>query len=505
MKPLPLVLLLAVVMLGSTRAGGSTALPRSTPEAEGVDPAGIRALVGTFDTKIDAVHSLMLVRHGKVVAEGWWAPYAAPDVHIIYSATKSFTSTAVGFAVQEGRLGVNDLVLAHFPEFAPPNPSAQLKKMRVRDLLTMTTGHQNNPMDFMRARTAGDWTRGFLEAPVEHKPGTHFLYDSGASYVLAALVQKVTGQTVEAYLEPRLFAPLGIEQHPWGMSPEGVDLGDGGLSLTTEDLAKFGQFYLQKGVWQGRQLLSAQWIEAATSRQTSTGSDPEGNWDAGYGYQIWRNKTTGYRADGALGQYCFVLPEQDVVLAVTSGTADLQGVMDLVWTHLLPALHPAALPANPEADGKLARQLAALSLPVQTGAAHSGREREVSGKTYAFGENELGLKSVEADFASSGPALVFVDADGTHRIACGLGAWARGRTDFQKRISMLFDRPDQGIAASGAWNDSDTFVAKLCFDETPYTITARFRFAGEQVFLDLEHNQRWGPTKRPQLVGRRTP
>lgn len=493
-----------VAMLGFARGSTQADLPRSTPEAEGVDSAGILALVGALDEKITAVHSIMLVRHGKVVAEGWWAPFAAQDVHIMYSATKSFTSTAVGFAVQEGLLNVNDLVLAHFPDLAPANPSAQMKKMRIRDLLTMSTGHQKETIELMRARQDGAWTRAFLETEVEHKPGTHFHYNSGASYMLAAIVQKVTGMTVEAYLQPRLFAPLGIEQHPCGLSPEGVVMGDGDLSVKTEDLAKFGQLYLQKGMWQGRRLLAEQWVEAATARQTSTGSDPDDNWEAGYGYQFWRNKTNGYRADGAFGQFSFVLPEQDVVLAVTSGTADTKGVMNVVWEYLLPAIHAAALPANPAAREKLAHKLAGLSLPVQTGSPHSTREHEVSGKPYAFGENELGIKSAELDFTAGNPVLVFKDVDGTHTIACGLGAWVRGRTGFQKRISSLFDRPDQSIAASGGWSDGDTFVAKLCFNETPYTITASFKFAGEQLLLDFEHNLRWGPTKRPQLVGKKS-
>jgi CubicO group peptidase (beta-lactamase class C family) len=501
MTRLPLVLLLLVSILGSAHGGSGSDLPRSVPEAEGIDSAGVLSLVDAMDRKINAVHSIMLVRHGKVVAEGWWSPYAAGDVHIMYSVTKSFTSTAVGFAVQEGRLSVDDLVLSFFPDLAPAEPAAQMKAMRIRDLLMMSTGHQQDTADLLRARKDGAWTRAFLATEVAHKPGTHFLYNSGASYMLAAIVQKVSGQTVEAYLQPRLFDPLGIEQHPWGLSPEGVNLGDGGLSIKTEDLAKFGLLYLQKGMWNGRRLLSAEWIEAATSRQTSSGSAPDSNWDHGYGYQFWRNKTTGFRADGAFGQFSFVLPEYDVVLAVTSGTSDMAGVMDLVWEHLLPALHYVTVPANPAAQEKLAQRLATLVLPAQGGAAHSPRESEISRKIYSFGENEQGIKSVEIDFAAGNPVLVFKDADGSHAIACGLGQWVRGRTGFQKRISTLFDREDQGIAASGGWGDDNTFTAKLCFDETPYTITATFKFTDDKLLLNFEHNLRWGEIKPPQLVG----
>jgi CubicO group peptidase (beta-lactamase class C family) len=494
---MPLLLLASATCL----AGGATDLPRGTPEAEGMDSAGVLSLVDALDHQIDSVHSVMLLRHGRVVAEGWWSPYAAGDAHILYSVTKSFTSTAVGFAVQEGRMSVNDRVLSFFPDLAPANPAEKMKAMRVRDLLRMTTGHEHDSMPLLRAHKDGAWTRAFLETEVEHKPGTHFLYDSGGAYMLAAIVQRVTGMTVEKYLQPRLFEPLGIEQHFWGRSPEGVDLGDGGLSLKTEDLAKWGQLYLQKGVWKGGRVLSEEWIEAASSLQASNGSDPDGNWD--HGYLIWLNKTTGYRADGAQGQFCFVLPKYDAVLAVTSGTSRLSDLMDVVWKYLLPAFRPAALPPNDAAQAALVRRLGSLALPVQAGAPYSPLERVVSGRSYSLEGNERDLKSVGIDFSGGNPVLTIVDGDGTHRIACGLGQWVRGRTDFYGRISDLYDRDSQGIAACGAWTGDDTFTAKLCFDETPYTLTLSFKFAGDRLLLDVKHPLRWEPIRHLEISGAR--
>jgi CubicO group peptidase (beta-lactamase class C family) len=498
-----LAFLLALSLLTLVRAEPASRLPRSTPEAEGIDSAGVLALIDAFEKKIDAVHSVMLVRHGRVVAEGWWTPYAAGDVHIMYSVTKSFTSTAIGLAQEEGRLNIDDKVLSFFPDLAPAHPAEQLKAMRIRDLLAMNSGHQNDTISRLREHTDGQWRRAFLTLDVENKPGSRFVYNSGGSYMLAAIVQKVTGQTLDAYLTPRLFEPLGIEQHPWGLSAEGVALGDGGLCLTTEDLAKFGQLYLQKGRWHGRRIVPAKWVEQASARQTSTGGNPDSNWDAGYGYQFWRNKTTGYRADGAQGQFALILPEYDVVVAITSGTSNTGGIMDAVWENLLPALHYIALPANETAHAALTRKLASLTLPVQSGAPHSPRENQISRQTFACPENEQGIASVSLDFSGAGPVITFQDADGAHAIACGRGAWTRGDTTFRKRISDLFDRPHQGIAACGAWTDPDTFTAKLCFTETPYTITARFHFNGDELWLDMEHNQRWGEKKRPRIVARR--
>ena len=309
-------------------------LPRSTPEAQGISSTAVLVLVEAIDKNVQYPNSFMLLRHGHVVAEGWWAPYDAASRHSLYSLSKSFTSTAVGLAVAEGKLSIDDEVLKFFPDDAPAEPSGNLKAMRVSDLLRMSTGHQSEP-----PRTAdAPWTKTFLAHPVPFKPGTHFLYNTSATYMLSAIVQKATGLTLLEYLGPRLFEPLGIEHPTWEASPAGISTGGYGLSIRTEDIARFGQLYLQKGKWHERQLVPAAWIETATSRQTSNGSNPQSDWDQGYGYQFWRCRHGAYRGDGAFGQYCVVLPEQDAVIAITGGLKDMQAVLNLVWETLLPAM-----------------------------------------------------------------------------------------------------------------------------------------------------------------------
>jgi CubicO group peptidase (beta-lactamase class C family) len=477
------------------------ALPRSTPEAEGVDSAGLLGFVEGLEQKIDAVHSVLVVRHGKVVLEGFWSPYAANDLHVLYSVSKSFASTAIGIAQQEGLLHVHDLVLPFFPELAPAQPAEHMKAMRIHDLLRMSSGHQNDANPVIKARADGQWVRAFLETDVENKPGTHWVYNSAASYMLCAIVQKVSGTTVEEYLRPRLFEPLGIERWFWCKSPEGITLGDGGLSLRSEHLAKFGLLYLQQGLWNGRRVLDAAYVDQASQRQTATGGNPAGNWDYGYGYQFWRCKGAGYRADGAFGQFSFIMPEHDAVVAVTSGTADMAGVMDSVWQHVLPALHGAALAPSTAALGRLHDKLATLALPVQRGEPSSERAASLSGRSYTCADNELGIRAVGIDFGPDGAVLRIADTDGQHQIECGAGRWVRARTSFQRRISNQFSAPEQGIAASGAWTERDVFSAKLCFHESPYTLTGRFTFAGEELFIDFEHNLRWGETRRPRITG----
>ncbi len=237
-------------------------------------------------------------------------------------------------------------MLDFFPDKAPAQPSANLKAMRIRDLLTMQTGHHDEDIRDFPFTLEGSAVARFLQVPVSHKPGTFFVYNTPATYMLSAIVQKVTGQTVLDYLGPRLFEPLGIEHPTWEMSKEGVALGGFGLSIRTEDIARFGQLYLQKGMWQGRQLVPAEWVAAATSRQVSNGSSPTSDWEQGYGYQFWRARHGFYRGDGAFGQFCLVLPQYDTVVAITSGTRDMASVMNLVWDRLVPALKESAAAAE---------------------------------------------------------------------------------------------------------------------------------------------------------------
>ncbi|HEY2148226.1 MAG TPA: serine hydrolase, partial [Pirellulales bacterium] len=342
----------------SSHAEAGSPLPRSSPEESGVSSAAVLAFVEAADEKVNTMHSFMLVRHGKVVAEGWWKPEAADKPHVLYSLSKSFTSTAVGLAVSEGKLSIDDRVLKFFPDDAPEKPSDNLKAMRVRDLLTMTCGHEVE----VKFKPDTPWVKTFLAHPVAFKPGTLFHYNTPGSFMLSAIVQKVTGQTVLEYLRPRLFEPLGIENPEWGTNPQGINFGGFGLKLRTEDIAKFGQLYLQKGQWNGKQLVPAAWVEQATSKQVNNGSDPDRDWDQGYGFQFWRCRHGAFRGDGANGQFCVVMPEQDAVVAITADTRDMQAELNIVWDKLLPALHASSLPPDHEAESKLKEKLATLEV-----------------------------------------------------------------------------------------------------------------------------------------------
>jgi CubicO group peptidase (beta-lactamase class C family) len=481
----------SVVLSFVLPATAAEPLPRSTPEEQGVSSAGVLTFIDAADRELDSLHSFMLVRHGHVVTEGWWAPYRAESRHALYSLSKSFTSTAVGIAIGEGKLSLDDEVLTAFPDDAPAEPSSQLKAMRLRDLLRMNAGHQTDP-----PRPVDEsWRKAFLAQPVEFKPGTRFLYSTSATYMASAMVQKATGEVLLDYLRPRLFEPLGIDDPTWEVSPDGVSAGGYGLSVRTEDIAKFGQLYLQRGEWKGRQLVPAEWVDAATRLQTSNGSNPASDWDQGYGYQFWRCRHGAYRGDGAFGQYCIVLPEQDAVIAITSGLKDMQAVLNLVWDKLLPALHSQPLPADAAADAKLKQRMKSLTLKTAGGEASPG---EWLGRTYVFPENERKLESLRVEKGGdSGAAVKLVVRMEGHEFVwpLGRGTWLDGRS----ALPPLLEQP---VAGCGGWTSANVLEGRLCFYETPFVVGLKLEFAGDEVKLKAEPNVGFGGTKPLEVTGR---
>ena len=321
------------------------ALPRSTPEAEKVNPKGITNYLKAVKESGQDLHSVMVLRHGKVVFEQWMGDNAANKNHILNSVSKTFTATAIGFAVAENRIKVTDKVISFFPDDLPAEISPNLAEMEIRHLLTMSCGHDTDPTSDIRKEDQS-WERKFLATPVVHKPGTKFVYNSVGTYMLSAIIQKVTGQKVLDYLYPRLFRPLGITGAEWQSSPTNINAGGWGLYIKTEDMAKMGQFLLQKGKWNGKQLLPESWFDEATQSHIAqppvwfpaNGKVKESDWTQGYGYQVWRCRNNAFRADGANGQFIIVIPEKDAVIVTTANIGDMQAEINLIWKHLLPAL-----------------------------------------------------------------------------------------------------------------------------------------------------------------------
>jgi CubicO group peptidase (beta-lactamase class C family) len=259
-------------------------LPRGIPEANGISSSSITRFLEVAHIKFE-LHSFMLVRHGQVVAEAWWSPYSSEHRHQLFSLSKSFTSTA-GFAVSEGLLDVEDLVVSYFPD-KHINDQTYWKEMRIKHLLTMSTGHAKDPMEAVVRQE--EWVQAILNEPPNDPPGTSFLYNSSASYLLSAIIQQVTGETLHNYLQPRLYEPLDIRDAAWSTCPRGISRGGVGLSIKTEDIAKFGQLYLQRGTGRvSRSFLRLGWTMPLHSRylRQIAEEQPIGLWAMGISFGV---------------------------------------------------------------------------------------------------------------------------------------------------------------------------------------------------------------------------
>ncbi len=439
-------------------------LPTSSPAAQGVDARGIHAFLDTVEAapNIDP-HSVMILRHGQVVAEGWWAPYTAGRRHLLYSLSKSFTSTAAAFAIAEGLLRLDDPVISYFPELDADVTDARSRSMLVRHVASMASGHEEETWG--EVRTADEPVRAFLQLPPDRDPGSVFAYNQSCTFTLGSIIQRESGQTLTDYLRPRLFEPLGIGPAGWQQHPTGRDLGFTGLHVTTDAIARLGQLYLQRGVWDGKQLLSEEWVAEAT-RSHVANAGPSTDWALGYGFQFWMSQH-GYRGDGAYGQFCLVLPEHDTVIAITAATVEMQALLDAVWEHVLPALGTAPLPAG-DADASLRDRLARLELPVSPAkpappegpGAWSGITFTPAGGRCPEQPSLIGIGLAEQQ---DGWQLTLREPGSMLGLRLGTAGWL---------VSEPTTAAGEVVptAVSGGWTDPQTLRFEVVFLETPHTL-----------------------------------
>jgi hypothetical protein len=357
-----------------------------------------------------------------------------------------------------------------------------------------------------------NWAQAFLALPIENPPGSVFLYNSGATYMLSAIVQKVSGQKLIDYLGPRLFEPLEIHGMTWETCPRGINTGGWGLSVPTEALASFGQFYLQNGAWRGRRLLPAAWVHEATSfkiqQPAGPGEDLEAlkrtdPWHQGYCYQFWRCPHNAYRGDGAFGQFSIVMPDQDAVVAITSESSSMKDDMDMVWDHLLPAISDAALPPDLAAQTQLRRRLASLALPVPASRPAPPLAGRISGKTFRIEPDTTGARSVSFRFAPESCTFTLTDGDGQYAVQCGRGKWVDGPCNLPgtpPKLTVGSLRPCK-VAAVAAWQDENTLQMIWRYYETPHHDTVTCHFQGDSVTVEFLNSIPQHKETRPVLRG----
>ena len=457
-----------------------------SPESQGIASQGLIDFLEAVNASDLEFHSIMINRNGKLVLEGWWEPFQKEYVHTLYSLSKSFTSTAVGMLYDDGKLKLDDKVISFFPDKLPSQVSDNLASMRVYDLLTMHTGHTEDTLGKLR-EGGDDWIKTFLSLDVPAAPGTHFLYNTGATYMLSAIVQKVSGQNVMNFLKPRLFEPLGIEGADWETDPHGINVGGYGLRIRTQDILNFGQLYLQQGEWKGNRLLSREWVSEATRKQVDS-QDNDSDWGQGYGYQFWRCKPGCYRGDGAYGQYCIVVPEKNAVIAITSETRDMGASMQLVWDHILPAMGDTpSLPEDSAAKEKLTAMARSLILPLTKTSLATDRQEQVNGKTYQFADNTFKAERVSFSFAGDICEITVVEDGKTIQFRSGAGAWVTGGEKPGNSLFALRGRTPVKTAISSHyhWDDANTLVVTAKYVENAHHDVFTFAFSDQGLELNF--------------------
>lgn len=485
-------------------------LPRSTPESEGVTSQGIIDFLNAVDTSARVeLHSFMFLRHGKVIAEGWWSPYRQDKKHLLYSASKTFTATGIGLAVSENRLKLTDKVISFFPYSLPDTISDYMKELTVSNLLTMSVGQDPEPRSM---GNNGDWIRTFINTPPVHKPGTVFMYNNMATFMLSAIVQQVTGQTLFEYLRQRIFIPLGIRGIDWDLNPQGINLGMIGLRLHTEDLAKFGQLFLQEGVWNNRQLVPKNWIKEATSFkiESSGGSDKltkdKNDWTQGYCYQMWRGRNNTVRLDGMGGQFVILIPDKDAVVVMTANARNTQDELNLVHDYLIPAIKSEKpLAENKNATNELLNKLSALSIKLlASDNTKSDFESKISGKEFLLDNNTIGIQSVYFTFNDEVCSFALKRDNQITIFKAGNGEWKTVKTPFtsllttqrsalSKSVDAYYTIPQMEFDAASCyfWKDESTLVLTARFIEESLgdqVITCRFTESGGEIKISIEQS-----------------
>ncbi len=481
-------------------------LPRVAPEETGVKSEQVMAF---FDSLMafpkTEIHSAIVMRHGKVIGEIHPAPFKAEYSHTLFSCSKTFTSAAIGIAIGENRLKLTDRLASFFPERMPKEVSEQLADITIEDLLTMRSGFVF--YDEVRSKHL-DWVKTYLNHPMNCKPGTKFQYDSLDTYLLSAIIQKVTGMTLLDYLKPRLFEPLHINKVKWEVSPEGINTGGWGLYLQSESLAKFGQLLLQQGSWNGKQLIPAEWVKTMMSPHV----------DNYYGYQMWMCEwPKSARADGAYGQYIIVNPEQDMVVVITQcltgdGGKELRLIKNVLFPGILKQDGHLAFEKKSVKAGKgyllLKKKQSSYALPFLDGKKFNKQISIPLRKTYQLEDNPLGWK--EITFITPQQLEVTDSVGRKGVIEMGYKQWKTSSINFypqNPRGSTLncFSTIAFPLLASScyAWQ-KDALVIKTHYVDWITSIELSIQFEGDCILLNLSENYHPNKTSFKGRIQRRT-
>lgn len=484
-------------------------LPRATPESQGVPSEAVSALIDRLEEQNGMVHSYMLIRHGKVIAEGYWEPFNASTPHALYSVSKSFVSMAIGFAVNDRLMSLDDRVVKFFPEEAKINNDERLKDMRVRDLMSMASGQKSDTSKYLREAAPGEAAKAFFAMPMKDEPGKLFRYMSGNTAMLALIHAKVTGEKdLIAYLKPRVFDKLGITSSYWPRLKDGTTvIGGSGFELKTEELAKICLLLLNNGVWRGERILPLWWVRQATSLQTPYGNVTDSvlalhgakaggaakpdDWQLGYGWQLWMGHHESFRLCGAFGQIGSIVPDKDIIFVSNAGgRSSNKPSLNAFYDTILPALSDKPLKENPSALKKLRDRSAKLIIaPLQNTVRPSEAALSAFKNLKIGSTNALAISSIGYD--DKAKILTVENGFGIQSIRVGDGEWASGKFTAEKENTDTLSKlsgGEQPVATSGGWTSPDRFTARIHFIRSPAYLDITFEMLDGEVTVSTKSN-----------------
>ncbi len=437
------------------------------------------------------LHDVMLWRDGAVVAEGWRWPYRPERRRMTHSMTKSITACAIGMLIDDGKLALDDKVAGFFPEVAidPGNPAT---RMTVEDLLTMRSGHAVEVSGSIWRGIATSWIAEFFRIPFDHEPGTVYVYSSAASYMLSAIVTRITGETVDAFLTPRLFQPLGITNVRWDVGPDGINPGGNGVSFTTADGLKLGILHAQKGVWNGQRILSERWVAEATRKHTGSPGDEYGyHWVVGDGY---------YAMLGVFVQMVQVFPRANAVLAINSAMKESAVVLPHVRSHF-PAAFAGA--TDVEADAELALRLDSWAQEPAFQSIVTGDEAALAGQ-WIVETNDKGVTGLGFAFSADEMRFTMRDGEGGHVIVAGRDGWILAPS-YLPGADLHHGYRMEGMPTTAGvrWLTNNRLELMLHFLEAAFRDTFVFTVDGDRLTIERSVNINSGARSWPVLTATR--
>ena len=463
-------------------------LRRASPSVQGVDAGGVLAFLDDVERAGLELHSLMLWRGGAVVAEGFHWPYGATRLRMAHSMTKSVTACAIGLLIDAGRLSLDDRIVTFFPEVSLPE-DAPARRITVEHLLTMRTGHDVEVSGSVWRGIETSWVEEFFRIPVVHEPGTTHVYSSAASYMLSAIVTRITGETIHAFLEPRLFAPLGMQHLCWDIGPDGINPGGNGISFTMADGVKLGILHAQRGRWEGRQILPEWWVDAATRAH----GVPD------YGYH-WVVGDTYYAALGVFVQMVLVYPEQNAVLGIHGAMKESKVLLPHLKRHFPACFRQAG---SALADRQLAARLAGWAQPPALVSAAAGDPHAFAG-CWAVAPNDVDVTRITIGFNGDDLHLSFDDETDRHEVSAPRDAWRETRTSLAGgTLHHGYAMEHAPTVVGWRWLSADRIELTCRFVESAFHDTFVIARTADGLTLDRAVNINSGARAWPTLRGTR--